>query len=254
MKKNLHKGHRQRLRELASKNSIFNMQEHQVLELLLSYVIPQKDVNPTAHMLINKFGSFSEVLETSESELVKVDGIGEVTAHFLATFKDFFAFYQQKRVVENDKIINTSQAVKFISHYLQHKLTEEMYVVCIDGMNKVKKVELISKGETNETSADIRKITETIFKNKTHNVIICHNHPGGKANPSLQDDRVTKALLIALSINNINLLDHIIIGEDSYYSYASSGVLNAYKGEIQHLINPSALNVLMQDACEYNAE
>ena len=90
--KNIHSGHRERLRNAAAKNGINSLEEHQVLELLLTYTIPQKDTNPLAHSLIEKFGSFKNVLDAKPEALLLVKGIGVKTAHFLSTIKQFFYY------------------------------------------------------------------------------------------------------------------------------------------------------------------
>lgn len=249
MSNNLHAGHRERLRNSASINGIEKMQEHQVLELLLTYVIPQKDVNPMAHELINKFGSFSAVLDAKTSDLMKVKGVGNKTAHFLSSLKEFFFVYKQKGKEAKPVIKSTNDAVVIIKDLLEHKPQEEMYAIVIDGLNNVKKIEQISIGTSNATAVSIRKITELVFSSGTHNVIICHNHPMGSYLPSVADDKLTKGLVMALSMNNINLLDHIIIGNNGYYSYNLSNKLQSYISEIEHLINAQ---VIMQNACKYN--
>ena len=247
---NIHQGHRTRLREVAEQSGLDKLKQHQVLELLLTYVIPQKDVNPIAHNLINQFGSFSAVLDASKTDLLKVKGIGEKTAQFLSTFKEFFYLYESKRNQNLSTVKNTKEAVSYISGVFKNKTIEEMYVLCIDGVNNIKKFEQVSKGVSNATSVNIRKITEIILSSNTHNVIVCHNHPDGDSESSASDDRFTRALQMSLSINNINLLDHIIIGtNDSFYSYNLSGKLKTYNDELKNLINNQ---MLMQNACPYN--
>lgn len=247
--KNLHKGHRSRLRETAAKNGIDALQEHQALELLLTYVIPQKDVNPLAHTLINKFGSFSAVLDAKKESLMLVRGVGEKTAHFLSTFKEFFFLYKKNKQDVKTFIKNTQDAVAFVGQVLNDKLNEELYIVCIDGMNSVKRFEQISKGSGNQTNANIRKITEIVLESNTHNIIICHNHPAGDCSPSSADNRLTKALVIGLSLNNINVLDHIIIGQNGYYSYNLSGKIFEYQQDVKQLLSADSF---MQNACSYN--
>ena len=95
--KHLHYGHRARLRERVKKEGIENFQDYQVLEYVLSFVLPYKDTNPTAHMLINKFGSFDKVLEANIEDIASVKGMGEVSASFLATLRLIFSFYQKQK-------------------------------------------------------------------------------------------------------------------------------------------------------------
>lgn len=234
---------------MAQDLGIGKLKEHQALELLLTYVIPQKDVNPIAHHLINKFGSFSGVLDAKKSDLLTVKGIGEKTAHFLSTFKEFFFLYKENRSKGKGVIKTTLDAVEFVKEHLLDKLHEEIYVICLDGFNNVKNFQKISQGISNATNLSIRKVTEVVFASNSHNIIVCHNHPDGNSNPSIADDKLTKGLVMALSINNVNLLDHIIIGAKDYYSYNMSGKIAKYNSEIFNLVN---YQVLMQQACEYN--
>lgn len=249
MEENLHDGHRNRLRGLAYNSNFKNIPEHQLLELLLTYVIPRKDTNPIAHKLIKEFGSYSGVLDAKPEDLMKVKGVGEKTANFLVSIKHFFFAYNENKMNKNATILNTLDAVNFIRNFLSGKSNEEFYVICIDNSNKVKLYEHISSGVVNKTNVDIRKIMEVVFKSNSCNVIVCHNHPSGSSKPSYADDKLTKAVLTTLTLNGINLLDHIIISSDDYFSYNRSGTLTKYYEEVKTLLSSP---MAMQKPCEYN--
>ncbi len=249
MNKNIHEGHRNRLREFAYNNNFKNMPEHQILELLLSYVIPRKDTNPIAHRLIKEFGGFSAVIDADFNDLLKIDGIGNKTAHFLTTLKHLFYAYNAGRVNKNETILSTLDAVNFIKNILVGKTVEEFYVICLDSANKVKLCELINVGVVNKTDVDVRQIMEVVFKSKTANIIVCHNHPTGNSRPSAADDKLTKALLTTLTLNGLTLLDHIILSNEDYYSYNRNGVLQKYAQDVSNLISSP---VVMQKPCKYN--
>lgn len=249
MEENLHKGHRERLREMAYNTNFKNLEQHQLLELLLSYVIPRKDTNPIAHRLIKTFGSFSGVLDAKREDLEKVDGIGAKTANFLVSIKHFFYAYNSTKENKNAVILNTADAVNFLKPYVQFKSVEEFYVVCIDNSNKVKLCEFVSSGVVNKTNVDIRKIMEIVFKSNASNVIICHNHPSGNATPSYSDNKLTKAVLTTLTLNGITLLDHIIISDNDYYSFNKSGLISKYLSEVKALLSSP---IAMQKPCKYN--
>ena len=89
MNKSGHEGHRGRIRDRVRKETLRNFFDYQVLEYVLTFVIPYKDTNPIAHRLINKFGSLTGVLEADEKDIVTVEGMGEVSAHFLANIIPF---------------------------------------------------------------------------------------------------------------------------------------------------------------------
>ena len=236
---NEHKGHRGRVRDRVSKEGLDNFQDYQVLEYVLTFVIPYKDTNPIAHKLINKFGSLSGVLEADEEDLMTVEGIGEVVAHFLSNILKVFHFYEKNKVHNTVIITSPIQAYNFAKPFLKGKLIEEIYLICLTPNNKVYSVEKIAEGSSVEVSIPIRLISDKMAKAKVSNIIIAHNHPKGHAQPSHDDNKFTRALVSSLTINGSYLLDHIIIGEehDDYYSYRESGLIDTYKDEISELVH-----------------
>ena len=251
---NEHSGHRARLRDRVRKEGLDHFQNYQVLEYALTFTIPYKDTNVVAHKLINKFGSLAGVLEADEEDLKTVDGISEVSAHFLANLLKIYHFYEKDKVGQKVKIISPLDSYNFVKQFLKGKLVEEIYIVCVNANNKVEAVEKIAEGSANETTVSIRKIIERMTKAKVGNVIVAHNHPKGSHEPSKQDDYFTKSLLIALTLNGYHFMDHIIIGEkdeivdydengypivSSYYSYRNSGRMEIFEKEIGSLLNGS---------------
>ena len=234
---NIHAGHRQRLRENVLKNGLSNMHDHQVLEFLLTFVMPQKDTNELAHRLIKTFGSFANVMESDINRLKTVNGVGDVIAHFIYNFRSFFYFYQQSKINSVTTLKNSSQTFNYLKMILADKITEEVYLVGLDSQNRVIYSGLVERGSKNHTSVTIRKITNILIHNNIGNVIIAHNHPSGYAHPSSDDDIFTKNLLISLHSNEVHLLDHIIIGENDEFSYFGSGKLDDYRNEYKALLS-----------------
>lgn len=248
---NIHAGHRTRLRNFANENGISNMPQHQALELLLSYVIPQKDTNPIAHDLMNEFGSFSAVLDAKPEDLIKVKGVGSKTADFISEIKEFFYLYKKSKLNKIIKINNTRDVFFFVSELIGDKPYEEILLVVVDGNNYVKHYETISKGVSNATSLNLRNLLQIVFKHNASNVIIAHNHPSGSAKPSTADDKLTKLVLTSLTLNGINLLDHMIVGTTNYYSYFIDGKIKQWLDESVKIGTES---VAMQKKCSYEAE
>lgn len=240
-KKNIHQGHRKRLRDQVQKSGLEGMPEHQVLEYMLSFVVPQKDTNVLAHKLISRFGDLPRVLEASPTSLAEVEGIGDVVAHFLANFRRMYEYYQKEKGKTITTIINTRDAKNYLACFLRYKLVEELYLVGLDGKNKVVFTQKISSGTSNKNNVSIRLITEFIVQYKVDGILVAHNHPDGRAIPSGDDDRFTRALICAMGINGIKLLDHLIITNDSYYSYFSDKVLEKYKEEFRGIMDEKAL-------------
>lgn len=235
-KDNLHYGHRDRLRKQVQSGGLDSLHEHQVLEYLLTFAIPLRDTNEIAHELINKFGSFSNVLDADVKSLKQVKGVGEVVANFLAGYKSFYFYYQKHRAKTVNVVRDFNSAKRLILPYLSNIPTEEIYIVGLDGNNKVNFMRRVSVGSENQALLNIRDVTDLLLTHGITNFVIAHNHPDGPAVPSSEDNKFTKALVFAMYLNNVSMLDHLIVGTDDVYSYYHSGLLSDYQNEAEKVL------------------
>lgn len=252
-KSNPHSGHRQRLREQALKTGIDSMHEHQVLEFLLSFVVPQKDTNVIAHSLIERFGNYAKVFEADLNVLKQVKGVGDVVAHFLYHFRDFYYYYQKKRENRTKIINNSDSAIQYILPILTDKHIEEVYMVSIDQRCRVVKSECFARGDEIQALVNVRNISKYLTDNNVYNFFIAHNHPNGLAVPSAEDDKLTKALMVTARINGVKMCDHIIIGKDGAYSYYQDGKIEEYRENADKMLGVQAIKV-SQNYAEYEGE
>lgn len=223
-KKNIHEGHRERLRQRFLDEGLDNFQPHNVLELLLFYSIPIKDTNDEAHALINTFGSLSSVFDASFDELCKVDGIGERTATLIKLVPELFKKYEVDKVVNEDAVLNTCEAVaKYVSKYFKGVVEEQLYALCLDSSFNVLCFEQISSGTVNAAPLNNRKLVELAYKFNSANIILVHNHPSGVVAPSRADINATMTIIELLKSIGIKLGDHMIIGKgDDFFSFRRS--------------------------------
>lgn len=239
-KKNIHKDHRSRLKKQFVENGIDKLTDIQKLELLLFYAIPLKDTNPLAHKLLNEFGSLSAIMSASYNELIKVDGIKENTATLLKFFGSMLNYVS--RPDEEDIITSSSKAKAYVSKYFNHVAVEQFYVFCLTKSNKVKKAFLLNSGSTSEVNIEIRNITEKSLETNCNRMIVAHNHPQGRAVMSPQDCRFTFSLLCSCILNNIELLDHIIVGTDKTISLYEQNILTKLKKRAAETIQITEVN------------
>ena len=144
--KGIHAGHRERLRERFRREGLEGFSEHEVLELLLMYAIPQKDVNPLAHTLIKHFGSLAGVLDAHESELTNVPGIGKNAALLLTLMPKLFGVYQRSSLGAKPTLSTLGDAKKFCSSLFMGVHDERFYAICLDQMGHVLYTELLFEG------------------------------------------------------------------------------------------------------------
>ncbi len=220
-----HGGHRQRMRERYAKQGLDGFAPHEVLELLLFYAIPQKNVNPLAHRLIDRFGSVYGVLNASPKQLQQVDGIGEYAATFLTLIQD--AARQATRTRGADKVrLSTRQAaVDYCIQLLHGEKRELFYAICLDGQMETLSDVLIAKGSLSDVPAYPRIVLDAVLTHNAHAVLFCHNHPSGSVMPSAQDLDATRTLSGLLSEIEVVLIDHLIVADSRAVSMVRNGFI-----------------------------
>lgn len=241
-KSSIHKDHRSRLKKQFLDNGIDSLTDIQKLEMLLFYAIPQKDTNPLAHKLLDEFGSIPNTLASSYNELVKIDGIKENSATLLKFLGAMLNYCAKPH--EEDVISSSAAAKAYAKQFYQNVTVEQFYIFCLTRSNKVRKAFLINSGTTSEVNVQIRNLTEKALETNCNRIIISHNHPFGRAVMSAQDCRFTYSLLCSCILNNIELLDHIIVGTDGASSLYEQGILARLKKRAAETIQISDENKL----------
>jgi len=217
-------GHRQRIKEKYEKSGIDGWLDYEVLEFALSYAIPRKDTKPIAKELLSKFKSINGVLDADRKELENIEGVSEHTALFLVFLKDIAIRYAEKELYNKDMVSSPDVVYDYLKASLKGALDEEFKAMFLNSRNCLLAVETIQTGTVNKSVVYPRKIVERALYNHATGVIIAHNHPGGSLKPSEDDCRVTKAINDALKTVDIVLLDHILIGGDSYFSFRENSI------------------------------
>lgn len=222
----VHDGHRRRMRERFRREGLDGFADHEVLELVLFDCIPNGNVNPLAHELLDTFGSLHGVLEARMDQLLAVKGVGERTAAHLATLLPIFRRYQQSVCADRKKIQNRSQASAYCLALLSGWRTERFYLLSLNGDMELMGTRLIAEGSLTEVSAYPRLVVEAALNHNAHSVVFCHNHPGGSLRPSADDIQTTLLLRSILEPMGIAVLDHIIVADGQVYSMMQQGDLN----------------------------
>lgn len=220
-------GHRKRLRERFGRSGFEGFHDHEVLELLLSFVIPRRDVKPLAKELLNAFGSLAAVFDAPRVTLEQVPGVGPQAATLITAIPRLFDRYQKDRwgTDNKERVISTSDAVLRLRSELGTERTEVFSILALNSQNRLIAAERIQEGSVNRTAVFPRLVVEAIVKHHATAVILAHNHPGGDPNPSAADRQLTRRLKKILNDLDIHVHDHIIIAGPHYFSFAEQGEL-----------------------------
>lgn len=219
---NPHAGHRSRLKNRFLSNGLKGFEEHNVLELLLFFGIPRSDTNEIAHALINRFGSFNEVLEAPFEEICKVKGVSEHCATLIKLLPAVSEYYLLQRQKEKKTLKTSEEAAEYlISQYMFEK-SEVFSIICLDSSCHFLRFDKLSEGSVNLTEVNMRKAMDVVMKAGASCIVLAHNHPGGNTNPSIDDLSTTRKLCDAFKMINVKILDHIIVSGDKFTSLINS--------------------------------
>ena len=225
-KPGVHAGHRQRMREEFLRSGAAGMPDHRLLELILFYAIPQGDVNPLAHRLVEHFGSLAGVFHATYDQLVEVPGVGPSTAVLLQLIPAAAARYMSQNASVDGQIVSVWQLKELLDPYFFGQRDELAYLVCMDGKNKVLAVRKLGEGIMDTVQIVTRKVMEAALACNASRAVLAHNHVSGIACPSQADIGTTLHLKRVLAeAASIELLDHLIFAGGDMVSMAESGML-----------------------------
>ncbi len=217
--------HRKRLRARFERAGIEGLQDYEVLELLLFYVITRKDLKPVAKDLLKRFGSLKGVLDAGQDELKKVPGIGSQAAIFVRLVRDVGSLYLQQRAEEKEQISSTKELIDYCLSSMGGLKDEHFAVIYLNARNRIIRVETIQEGIVNQAVVYPRQVLEKALAHKASAIILVHNHPSGHVRPSDADVRLTRVLQDAARVLDIALHDHLIVGENRFFSFREEGIL-----------------------------
>lgn len=219
-------GHRHRVRERFLKGGR-DMADYELLEAYLMIAIPRRDVKPIAKALIAKFGSFADVINAPQSELLEMEGIGEnsVFALKMVSAAAVRMSWEQLKGADLPVIGNMDMLIDYCRMSMCYQDVEEFRIIYLNSKNQVVDQEIQQKGTINHVSIHPREVVKAALEKKACAVIMVHNHPTGDATPSKADVEVTKNVKAALESMNIELHDHVVVSRYGYYSFRDGGLI-----------------------------
>ena len=222
----LHTGHRQRQMDKYKELGLAAFTDVEALELLLYYVIPQRDTNPLAHQILNACGnSFRKVLEADWKDLTAIKGVGERTAVLLSLVRELNLRYARSERRFGEHLPNVEEVGAYLRRYFDYASSEKLVMLSLDVSNCLIGEHLLAEGLPDQVELPLRVIVEHALHDKARGVILAHNHLDHNALPSHADIRATQLLQHALQLVDVKLLDHIVVADDDFVSILESGGL-----------------------------
>jgi len=219
-------GHRGRLREKFIKSGVSGFHDYEIIELLLTLGTPRKDCKQQAKEAIKKFKSLKGVLEAPTEKLQEIKGIGPHNVFGIKLIQDISEQYLKERIIGKKIQLKSSKAIfDYLYQSMQKNKKEIFKVMFLDGKNKLIETEDLFEGDLTTSAVYPREIIKKAIKYDAVGLIFVHNHPSGDPEPSHSDKDITKKLVSAAKLMGLEVLDHIIIGDNKYFSFADDGLI-----------------------------
>ncbi|OAQ21370.1 RadC family protein [Thermosulfurimonas dismutans] len=225
-------GHRERLRRRFLEYGLSAFTDEDILEMLLAFGTPRKDTRGLARELLRRFGSLPEVLETPLEKLTEVPGIGTKNVLPLKFVHEVARRYLRRRIENREYIRSAREVYEYLAHELADRPQEIFKVLFLDSRGRILAVEELFRGTLNESAVYPREIFSRALNFKAASLVLVHNHPSGDPSPSSEDVSLTRRLILAAQVLGLQILDHVIIGREGYFSFAEEGLIHTIKQEL----------------------
>ncbi|MBC8430578.1 MAG: DNA repair protein RadC [Desulfobacterales bacterium] len=218
-------GHRQRLREKFLKSGLLGFHDYEVIELLLTLVTPRKDCKTAAKSALKRFKTLPGVLEASTKELCEVEGIGPKNLLGIKLVKAVGDRYLEHKLIEKDPLNNSKELFDYLYHNIRDKSRECFNVIFLDAKNRVITTETLFEGTLTASSVYPREVVAAALNHHAAALIFAHNHPSGDPEPSAEDVAITRRLVFSCKVVGITVHEHLIVGNNRYFSFADQGYI-----------------------------
>ena len=225
-------GHRGRLRDRFLARGLDGFSDAEILELLLSFGTPRTDCKEPARLLLDKYGSFAKVFAAPMASLREVKGIGPKNGFAIHFIHAVASHYLKARLCGKRYLHSSSEVADYLVHSLRGLKKEVFTVIYLDSSHAIIDSEIVAEGTLNVNTVYPREIIKRALEFNAAALVVAHNHPSGSLQPSPQDIKLTKILALLCRYMQLQLLDHLIIGDGSY-SFADNGLMGSVASECQ---------------------
>ncbi len=228
-------GHRQRLQERFLKGGLHGFLDYEVVELLLTLGTPRRDCKDLAKQAMRKFKLLRRVLEASAEELQEIDGLGPKNIIGVRLIQEVSRRFLREKMMSRPVCHSSREVFDYLYHSLRDAEKEKFKAIFLDAKNRIIDEETFFEGTVDTSAVYPREILKNALKHNAAAVIFVHNHPSGDPDPSESDKEITKELVLAAGTMQLKVLDHIIIGNNRYFSFADRGLIEDYEFLFQDL-------------------
>jgi DNA repair protein RadC len=231
-----HRGHRKRLREKFLRSGLPAFHDYEIIELLLSLGTPRRDCKVPAKEAIKRFHTLRGVLEAPAEELEQIAGIGAKSAFAIKLVQEVAREFLKARILEKPFYRSSQEVFDYLYHAMRDLKKETFKVLYLNSQNQIIDTVNLAEGTVNGGAISTREVVEGAVKNHSTGLVFVHNHPSGNPEPSPSDKSLTRELVYAGKVMRLRVLDHIVIGDNRYFSFAAEGLIEEYETDYLNLM------------------
>jgi len=218
-------GHRERLRDRFRKGGSDALPDYELLELILFRALPRRDTKPLAKSLIERFGSFAEVISANPERLKEIKGIGENVVTEIKLVHAAALRLSQGEIMQRPALSSWSLLIDYCRSSMAFNEKEQFRILFLDKKNILIADEVQQEGTVDHTPVYTREVVKRALELAASSIILVHNHPSGDPTPSQPDIIMTKKIIEAAEKLNIKIHDHIIVGKQGHASFRGLGLI-----------------------------
>jgi len=229
-------GHRRRLRQKFLRAGLEGFLDYEIIELLLTLGTPRLDCKSQARETVKRFKTLRGVLEAESDELQEIEGIGPYNIFGIKLIQEVSRRFLKERMMKKPACHSSKEVFDYLYHVLRDAKREKFKVMFLDMKNQILEEKTFFEGTVDSSVVYPREVIKAALKYDASSLIFVHNHPSGDPEPSESDREITKDLVFAASLIQVKVLDHIIIGNNRYYSFADKGLIEDYEFVIKEYL------------------
>jgi len=205
----------------------------EVLAIFLRTGIKGKSAIAIAEELLSRFGSLRGLYAAPNEELKNIAGLGDAKIAQIKAVLELSRRYLQESLLHRPYVECSEDVLKFLYQEMRDLDYEAFNIVMLNGRNEILAIVEAFKGTLTAGSIYPREVVKLALRHSAAAVVFVHNHPAGKAIPSVEDKRITRDLFFACNATGIKVHDHLIIGDNEKFSFADHGLIAQYEIEFQ---------------------
>lgn len=214
----LRAGHRQRLKERFTSGGSEALPDYELLEMVLFGAIPRRDTKDLAKRLLERFGSFAEVINAPPDRLKEIKGVGDTVVTHLKLVRAAALRLMRDSIMQRPVLASWASVLEYCRAAMGFEAREQFRILFLDKKNRLIADEVQQQGTVDHTPVYIREVVKRALELSASAIILVHNHPSGDPTPSRADIDMTRQIVDAAKPLGIGVHDHIIVGRQGHAS------------------------------------